>query len=50
MTRGENYREFEMREMKSSNSQDSLVVHDTVPRKRISEIKKQLGIEDKPAR
>ncbi|KAG8181561.1 hypothetical protein JTE90_017311 [Oedothorax gibbosus] len=46
MMRGDSYREFELR---ASNSQDSLVAQEPVPKKRISDIKKQLGFEDKPA-
>ncbi|GIX68031.1 ras and EF-hand domain-containing protein [Caerostris extrusa] len=42
-------REMESHELKTSNSQDSLLPTDTLPRRKISDIKKQLGIEDKPA-
>ncbi|XP_055946182.1 ras and EF-hand domain-containing protein-like isoform X2 [Argiope bruennichi] len=35
-------------ELQPSNSQDSLLPTDTLPRRKISDIKKQLGIEDKP--
>ncbi|GFS61505.1 ras and EF-hand domain-containing protein [Trichonephila inaurata madagascariensis] len=40
---------YKDRELISFNSQDSLIPGDTLPRRKISDIKKQLGIEDKPA-
>ncbi|GFW24282.1 ras and EF-hand domain-containing protein [Trichonephila clavipes] len=46
LARIESYKD---RELVSFNSQDSLIPGDTLPRRKISDIKKQLGIEDKPA-
>uniref|UniRef100_A0A2L2XYC6 Ras and EF-hand domain-containing protein n=1 Tax=Parasteatoda tepidariorum TaxID=114398 RepID=A0A2L2XYC6_PARTP len=41
-------KESEIHQMKSSNSQESISLNETLPRRRISDIKRQLGIEDKP--
>ncbi|GFR22242.1 ras and EF-hand domain-containing protein [Trichonephila clavata] len=48
LARIESYKDRETRELVSFNSQDSLLPGDTLPRRKISDIKKQLGIEDKP--